>query len=153
MRAAAVSYSLRDKKKGVFALPFVVLTSIKRSRPAGSNERMSYPAPSPSLASDPPNPMGEIGPLHFRELAPFQFQNEELAGEPERPVAAVPLHRVKFANKPLKLPWAGVFDGEGRGVDEGRLVVGLGDGRCRRQCQKVWVTGEERSIAPNMAAW
>src|ERR1700686_1705947 len=46
--AAALWHSFSERKNGVLAAPFVVFTSIRRSRPSGSNERISYPAPSPS---------------------------------------------------------------------------------------------------------
>jgi len=48
--AAALWHSFSERKNGVLAAPLVVLTSIKRSRPSGSKERISYPAPSPSSA-------------------------------------------------------------------------------------------------------
>ena len=100
--AAALWHSFSERKNGVLAAPFVVLTSIRRSRPSGSKERISYPAPSPSSADT--HFFQKVGPLKFFELLSFHLYNKFFARSTQRTVAQIAFHGIEFSNQTFKLP-------------------------------------------------
>ena len=80
--AAALWHSFSERKNGVRAAPFVVLTSIRRSLPSGSKERISYPAPSPSSSDTHLTFFIRSGRLNFSNLF---FSISRTNSSPARP--------------------------------------------------------------------
>src|ERR1700741_2252740 len=101
--AAALWHSFAERKNGVLAAPFVVLTSIRRSRPSGSKERISYPAPSPSSA-DTHRIFSKGQDVVSFQVFFFYLQNKFFARSSQRSVAEIAFHRIEFSNQPFKLP-------------------------------------------------
>src|SRR6202158_1190613 len=110
-------------KNGVLAAPIVVLTSIRSSRPSGSEERIADPAPS-LFRGCPSYFFQKVRPLKFFEFLFFYLQNKFFACSSQRSVAEVTFHGIERLNHTLKLPRPIGLNSQFRSVHECAGIVG-----------------------------